>query len=76
MEIRDLNRLTVVLAGQKRTNKWLAEELSHCHICHVWHLAVMTTCRNNHILQKYPFPQGLRNKKRLIYKEFVVSLHY
>lgn len=27
MEIRDLNRLTVVLAGQKRTNKWQAEEL-------------------------------------------------
>lgn len=45
MEIRDLNRLTVVLAGQKRTNKWLAEELSHCHICHVWHLAVMTLSR-------------------------------
>ena len=28
MEIRDVNRLKVVLAEKKRTNKWLAEQLS------------------------------------------------
>ena len=27
MEARDLNRLKVVLAEKKRTNKWLAEQL-------------------------------------------------
>ena len=27
MEIRELNRLKVVLAEKKRTNKWLAEQL-------------------------------------------------
>ena len=27
MENRDLNRLKVVLAEKKRTNKWLAEQL-------------------------------------------------
>lgn len=27
MENKDLNRLKVVLAGKKRTNKWLAEKL-------------------------------------------------
>ena len=27
MEIRDVNRLKVVLAEKKRTNKWLAEQL-------------------------------------------------
>ena len=28
MEIKDVNRLKVVLAEKKRTNKWLAEQLS------------------------------------------------
>ena len=28
MEAKDLNRLKVVLAEKKRTNKWLAEQLS------------------------------------------------
>ena len=27
METKDLNRLKVVLADKKRTNKWLAEQL-------------------------------------------------
>ena len=27
MEIRELNRLKVVLAEKKRTNKWVAEQL-------------------------------------------------
>ena len=33
MENKDLNRLKVVLAEKKRTNKWLAEKLSQrpCH---------------------------------------------
>lgn len=28
MESKDLNRIKVVLADKKRTNKWLAEQLS------------------------------------------------
>ena len=27
MEVKDLNRLKVVLADKKRTNKWLAEQI-------------------------------------------------
>lgn len=27
MEVKDINRLKVVLAEKKRTNKWLAEQL-------------------------------------------------
>lgn len=46
MENRDLNCPIVVLAEKKRTNKWLAEEeVSHCHICHIWHFTIMTLRR-------------------------------
>ena len=41
MEGKDLNRLKVVLAEKKRTNKWLAEQIG------VDHAAVSKWCTNS-----------------------------